>query len=380
MSLAGRPIEGITVLSLDRYLNLTGWDRDFDFPNKHIWNYHYREIPERRLAIPASDEYVDYPVRLESIIETLSVINGTPKEEIIKDLKATYFDRLEFRIISPISVNGKLPLDYAAECIEGIKDLILYSACAVQDARPICLKATSRAKENLSKFELGQTEVGSFIINVDAKVVDENDDHIIKLDYPTPSIEHRIVERISTAIHQVEMVTSQQRQITDMASEAFKDGITANMCESFLRLQPEDRGPIELEATIRYASAVTDKIGVKRRAKLGDVHFAVMKEISSIYRDKTIVEDMTLTGIINKMQLRNQEEHTIAIDCKVNGGRRIVQAILSDEQHKLACDAYESTLLVKISGVVNKSQKIWAISEIERFEVLSPSGEVVGHA
>ena len=109
---------------------------------------------------------------------------------------------------------GKLPLDYAADCIDGIKNLILYSACAVQDAKPICLKASNYAKKALSQFELGQTEIGSFVINVDTKVADENDDHVFRLTETPPPLEHKVVERISTALQQIGRASCRERVLS----------------------------------------------------------------------------------------------------------------------------------------------------------------------
>lgn len=369
-SLKLNDLKGITPLSIDRYLFILGWERDDNFINKHMWRYVDSSNPEVQILVPNKERYPDYYVRLENLISTLSELLDKPEGEIIKDLKNIYSDKLEFRIISDIADAGKLPLDYATECIEGIKELVLFSACAVQEAKPVCLKATNKAKENLKKFELGQTAVGSFIINIDAKVVDENDDHIIKLVEPAPSFEHQVVERISIAIQQVEEATLPETHITDVATDAFINGITANMCDSLLKLKPDASSSIELEATIRYAAAITDTIGIKKTIKMGDKHFAVIREIANIYRDKTIIEDMILSGTIKEMRLDGKEGRTISIDCSPEGTKRSVQATLTEEQHKLACDAYKNYWIVNVSGVVDKSKKIWFFSEISEFNVI----------
>lgn len=374
-----RNLSGITPQAMDRYLFLLGWRRDDSFCNKNIWKYISDKEPEVQLLVPARDDFPDYLLRLKNVISVLSELNEINESDILRDLRTTYSDRLEFRIISQFAEMGKLPLDYAADCIDGIKNLILYSACAVQDAKPICLKASNYAKKALSQFELGQTEIGSFIINVDAKVADENDDHVFRLTETPPPLEHKVVERISTALQQVIQAT-EGTLITDIATDAYKEGITANMCESLLKLKPDSGSHVELETTIHYASAVTDTIGIKKVAKFSDLHFSVLQEIANIYRDKTVVEDMTLVGFINKMQLHNQDERTISIECRLESGKRLVQVRLTEKQHELACDAYKKSLLVQISGVVDKSTKLWTVEKASNFSVLSVNGEVVEQA
>lgn len=377
--MSSRNLGGITPQAIDRYLYLLGWRRDESFHNKNIWKYTNDKEPEVQLLVPARDDFPDYLLRVKNVIAILSELNGVAESDILHNLRTTYFDRLEFRIISQFAETGKLPLDYAADCIEGIKSLILYSACAVQDAKPICLKASSYAKKTLSRFELGQTDIGSFIINVDTKVADENDDHIFKLAETPFPIEHKVVERISTAIQQV-MKATEGAHITDIAVDAYKDGITANMCESLLKLKPDSGSHVELETTIHYASAVTEKIGIKKVAKFDDLHFSVLQEIANIYRDKTIVEDMTLVGFINKMQLHNQDERTISVECRFENGKRLIQVSLTEKQHELACDAYKGSFPVRVSGVIDKSTKLWTVIEVSDFAVLSLNGEVIEQA
>ena len=371
-------LKGISPQAIDRYLSLCGWERDFSFQNRKIWRYSHKSESEVQLLVPARDDLPDYLLRVEQVISILGEIFEKPEVEIVNDLFTTYSDRLEFRVISPFAEAGKLPLDYATECIEGIKNLILYSACAVHDAKPICLKASNKAKETLNRFELGQTGIGSFVINIDAKVASEDDDHIGRLGEPSSTDEHKVVERISTAIQQVKKIT-EGAKISDIAVAASKDGITANMCESFLKLKPPHDPCTELETTICYASAITDQIGVKKTVKFSDYHFSIIQEIANIYRNNILVEDMVLFGLINKMQ-RNNEERIISIECRTDDGKRLVQATLTEEQHELACDAYKAARMVRISGVVDKSKKIWTMEDLSLFEILSSSGEVIGKA
>lgn len=83
------------------------------------------------------------------------------------------------RIKSKISEKGELPLGYASSCIEGLKELILYSACAENQAEAVCMRTTNSAKQILDNFRLAQTEKGSFIINIDIKVVDEENEQMV---------------------------------------------------------------------------------------------------------------------------------------------------------------------------------------------------------
>ena len=169
---------------MDRYLQLNGWTRNYDFANHNMMVYTSRNNSPKTIAIPASEEFDDFYSIVSNVIELLQKKENRPANEIIKDITTTFIDRLEIRVISEITEDGKIPLEYAADCVEGLKELILYSVCAEQSARPICYRATEYAKSLLNKFKLAQTEKGSFILNVDIQVVDQRSIEI-KLQFKT---------------------------------------------------------------------------------------------------------------------------------------------------------------------------------------------------
>ena len=68
---------------------------------------------------------------------------------------------------------------------------------------------------------------------------DENNEQTVLdgCDVPTP-FEHKVIERIGTAIGQVDAIVQNRRQLSETAETAFEDGITANMCDAFLKMRP----------------------------------------------------------------------------------------------------------------------------------------------
>lgn len=75
----------------------------------------------KTIAIPANESYDDFYSILYNTIEILANWEVRSADDIIKDIATTFVDRLEFRIISEITEDGKIPLEYAADCVEGLK-------------------------------------------------------------------------------------------------------------------------------------------------------------------------------------------------------------------------------------------------------------------
>lgn len=370
MSLIINGLYHITASSISRYLTLKNWQKDDFFPNKKLMVFYSPEY-EEKIALPARESYKDFYIVLNEIINTLSVIEDKDINDIIKEILTVYSDRIEFRIKSAISEDGKLPLNYASQCIEGLKDLILYSACAEKTVQPVCARATEYAKKYLENFKLAQTEMGSFVINIETKVVDEKlkDEMLFEdLEPPFP-MEHKIIERIATGMKQVNECIENKKKLSDITEDGYKTGITANMCEAFLKLKP-DSADIEIDTTIRYASALTKLANNENHITINHLHFSAFNEISKIYRDTIEVKDEVIRGTIKSLSSKEQNTKYISLTTNYNGKERNINMELSEADNKLACDAYKYERSVEVSGELDMSNHVWTLNKIKYFKVL----------
>lgn len=286
-------------------------------------------------------------------------------------MRISYLGRLEFRVKSNISDDGKLPLGYATSCIEGLKDLVLYAACAEKNAQPLCLRATSDANKVVNNFKLAQTDVGSFVINIDIQVVDEDNEQlefegIGELD---ASDEHKIVKRIYKGLSQV---VKEEDALENIIQDAYKTGITANMCDAFLKMMPKQQS-VEIDTTFRYASAITNKTDEIDKVFIKNDHFYVMDEISKFYHNNEEIQDACIRGIIKTLETANRKrykEKEIKILFIHEGKYRTVLVELLEEDHKLACDAFRDEKEVEVYGELDMSKKLWRLRNYKSFKVL----------
>lgn len=371
-------LKGITALSIEKYLTVTGWIRDPDFPNPKMMIFSPVKDPSFRLAVPSDERSRDFYVRLYDIILCLSDYQEKPVSEIINAMKSAFTDRIQFRIITEATELGKIPLSYAAQCIDGLKDLVLYAACAEEKAQKVCARTCNSAKQRLDKFQFAQTEYGSFVFNVDVPVVEaENEPSVISgFEYSLPpSPEHDVVVRIQKAIAQVDSVVQRDHRLGDIIDTAYEDGITANMCDALVKLNPKNVGDIEIETTFRYAEAITRSDSKPIKSVINPQHFAYYQEISQCYKDSTVVIDIALTGMIKRLSKKptsdeNPQKDLVTILAKVDKRYHSIKLHLSKSDHEKACNAYRDDREVTVEGTLDKSQKNWIFSRVTRFDVL----------
>lgn len=377
-SIIQKSLIGITAASIEKYLLCTGWERDNSFRNPRMWLFFKKEEPNLVLAFPSNENSIDFYSKIYDTILTLSDLQGDSPEEIIASLKSAYTDRIQFRVISDSTKRGKVSLKYAAQCVEGLRDLVLYAACAEENAQPVCARAYNSAKNYLDKFQFGQTEYGSFVFNVDVQVVAEENEQFYLSDFvpdlPVPR-EHKIIQRIQTAFAQVESVVARQEKIADVVESAYQNGITANMCDAILKLKPEDDVDVSVETTFRYAEALTHSVQPPVKNTLETIHFSLVDEISKRYRDRILVEDVILRGTV-KMLSRDTSadgdwpENTVRLLARVDNRLRSITLHLPPEEHRSACNAFRDDKEVEVTGILDKSQKYWFFSQIDSFTVI----------
>lgn len=377
MSLIERKrLVGITSASIEKYLLLTGWNRVGNLGNK-ISVFSDKEDDTFRLAVPASDSVSDFYERVSDLVHTLSAYSEKTEQSIIDSLKSAFTDRIQFRIITEDSKEGKLPLDYASRCLEGMKDLILYAACAEENAKPICVRTYNSAKANLDNFRFEQTELGSFIFSIGVQVANEDFEQMYLDEIAPPPEEppaHKIVKRIETAIQQIDNAVNRQVTLSELVENAYVDGITANMCDAIAKLRPDGDGDMLLETSIHYAEAITRTVQPPKVCTFDSIHFAVATEISNRYKDCTLIEDVTLSGTIRMLSksgssAEDESENKVRLLTKYEGKQRGVDLTLSSANHKVACDAYRDDKEVSVTGTLDKSGKYWFFSQVTGFEV-----------
>ena len=195
---------------------------------------------------------------------------------------------------------------------------------------------------------------------------------------------HRITATIEATIRQIlqcnyngcaKSLYQEGIKIGDLIENAYRDGITANMCDALSKLKPENTEDVTVETSVYYAEALTQTVSPPKVFTLDNSHFLFIDEISKRYKDCTLVEDVTLKGTIKMLSKSpsaggDEEENTVRLLTKIDGQMRSISLHLPPDKHALACNAYRDDKEVCISGTIDKSGKYWFFTEVTEFTVI----------
>ena len=373
-----RELAGIIPAAVEKYFIIRGWKLNEAVKNSKLMVFYKSEEPRVQLAVPASEQYVDYYNRLSDVIDYLCEFEGKKRSEVLNAMKGIFEDRMQFRVMMSEAESGRLPLDYTVAFVEGLQDLVLYAACAEESVRPVCIRKTSFAQECVEQFRFAQTEHGSFIFNVVVPVCAPDNEQLFFQEIgPTRAEpkEHRIVKRIATAFEQIDEIARRQIKVADIIDTAYENGATANICEAMLKMKPQDDRELTLEASFSYSEALTNTAEKTKKCTFDTLHFLCAEDVAKRYRDKTLIEDVVLDGYVTKLsKVKNAKEeipeNTVQLFTFIDDSNRSVTLHLSPEDHLLACDAYKDSRVVRVEGTLDRSGRYWTFTEIRHFTLL----------
>src|SRR5262249_37714812 len=143
-------------------------------------------------------------------------------------------DILRFREMSPDAEAGNLPFDHAVQLINATRRLLLSVAHSVLVPQPYHPRLSrTEAEEFVSRCRLGQTERGSFVLNVACPLESQ-------LSLPGLASEpftRRVTNLLMRSLAALARAADTARA-DDLLDQTRNPGISANLCESLLMLRP----------------------------------------------------------------------------------------------------------------------------------------------
>ena len=363
----------IPLSNIIRYLRLTGWEHRSDFPNKKLIVFDGpKDMNEERIQVvlPSNDNFRDYPVRLQEVLYSLNEIEERSVASIVRDIRSPNVDRLQVRILSDISKDGTLPFSYAATLVTGLKDFLIAAACVEENPQPFYRRASKIGTDYANSCRFGQTNVGSFIINIESLVPSVPVKQLSLL--TTDETEHfnrRVFKRIQRGLSFV------RKSIDDGDASPmmdYKNGLNANMCEALLALKA-DQLNIDFEYSVKWSLGVPKPNNIPKTVKIEQIGFEYLESAAKILRDSDESTRRKIVGKVVRLSAADLDQDsatkTITISAEVNNKNIKINVPLEKVHYRIACDAHRDGKEVQIEGVLERVGNRWELMAPENFNV-----------
>ena len=211
-----KPLSEISPAALSAYARASGWEKTDsygDFSDVYV----SEGLPE--VILPRTQRLGDYANVVSRLINIFADVAGTDELSMYRDLITA--DRDVIRVRAAEGSDGAVSVSDGIDLVCGARDMVLAAACSLHDPRPVYRAGANRqAMDFVRNIRLGQTEQGSFVVNLLTPVVSPpmQESFIPDLENDDP-IERKMTRRLASAL-----------RATQHATESLVSGNSESFC------------------------------------------------------------------------------------------------------------------------------------------------------
>lgn len=188
------------------------------------------------VQIPLDPDLADYADAIALAARRISGFEGRPVEQVLRDLLQPRNDTVRYTLSGTATETGTISLTAGLSLVQGALKSLLASACSVQRPRRFHPRMTlTDAEAYVRACRLGQTEIGSYVLTVDAPL-----DIHAELGASEIPFGRRATTRLfeSTAFLARSIRQGEAARVLDEGADA--PLVSANLCEALVEMMPPD--------------------------------------------------------------------------------------------------------------------------------------------
>lgn len=345
---------------LRAYLQSRQWFEDGSIRNiATIW--HRQDYEDAEVVLPSADAK-DFRERMYDALSAIAAFEECTASDVVRNVKRRFLNVISVRVINADTNDGTIPISDGVLLISKAKDMLSAAAHAVYAKRKQFSGATPKeARSYLETLLLGQTEIGSYIVNVIAP----NQTNAF-FDHPVEDLEivgaeslaQVITSSLVAGLQALEKASARYQALGELRAfdEAVMSGASSNLCDALLGFSGEKRSRT-FELTVSMAASPmfeTEPLRFKFERK----HIEALEQASDYYKNDYVLPDRTLTGYITKLvRPKDETAGTITLDSFVQDADRKLRVELTGDDYHLAVIAHDKGQIVRVRGDVHIKSK-----------------------
>lgn len=354
--------------SLVAYVLSQGWQPAEGY-GQHSTVYEKLGFPE--LIVPRTADIGDYEYSVSQIVSALAKIEDRSQMQIFEDLVTSDKDRIRLSATGE-GQGGSINLYDGLGFINNSYLLLQSAACAAVEPKVYYrLGKNRRANGYMQKVQMGQTERGSFVVNLLAPVPpalypDKGD---MWHEVPSEPFERSVTStfvRALMAAQEAAMIAAESRGLKSFY-QSVPNGVSANLCSALADLIEHGK---DLKVSLTWAR--TRPLETERR------EFVFRRSDQEIYREaaRAFMEfeprfDQTFTAYVVRLKREALEDRGhIGLQLFGEAQPLAATADVSNHLYRLAIQAHEEKKLVQVSGDLKKRGQRWHFEPLHEITLL----------
>lgn len=356
--------ESVTPRGVHAYLAANDWMKLGPYHGNTGDVYCLREDERESVLVPASPEFADYVTRIMQLAETLGRVENRRQSAVLTDLSLTEVDLIRVRLPKAYD-DSSIPLSASVALLDESRKLLLAAACSA--SRPQRLFRAGRSQKAAAYVEqvrMGQTEPGSFVVNLLAPVtpsLTKSESTLLPLLEP---FERRATRMLVSGLRA-------SREATELVNRgqgigAFEErigmGISANLCQATANLIDTGSG---LDVSVSWAlTRQPDGDEPKERTAVGFTlsDAPVLEEAARVLSDRQERFDERIEGYVSALAREHSDhEGRATIKAVIDGTLVSVKVDFSQSEYSRITDAHARRQSVSLEGDLQREGQRWRL-------------------
>lgn len=344
-------------LEFAAYLRASGWHELKHVPEREsVWVSDGDSDGEYEILLPLRRDYKDYLARIGEAVQTLEVAEQRSQLEILRELATAATDVVRVRVNHADSANGSIPIARGVDLFERARDMMLAAACAaVVPRNQYQTRKPDKATDYLSKVHIGQTERGSYVVNLLSRVAPDLQSETL---FPTAPFERtdpfeRQVTRTLAGALEATRTAAEYAAATgtvEYFTRAVESGVSANLCEAIVGMN-ESGGGEGLDIGLRWAPARPVRDDASRGVSFPADTMPFIEEAARIFRKTPTQEGFEVEGYVIRLHRRELTgDGTVTVNSFVEDSPRLINVKLDTEDYDRAIEAHKYGMRVFCYG------------------------------
>ena len=371
-------LRALRPLDIASYLHATGWQNTENLGDRaSLWVKN--DMPDAEVVLPRRQSFADFALRVSDLLDVLSKQERRSQLQVYVDVASVSSDLVRLRAADRDTEQGSLSLTSGVDFIEGAHDVLLAAACSTVVRRGnFPRRKPKEANEYLKRVRLGQTERGSFVLNLLCPVTPQLRAQEPTTFFPEDPFERRVTHTLMSSVAAVRDASQQAAFTGNFAAfhEAIGLGVSANLCAAILKLGwvTSESG---LEISMAWSKTRKIPANVPTLVKIEPDAFPIIEEAARIFRETEPQDDFHLVGFIEQLH-RPEAARTgrAVITGLVDEQVRKVTVELPEPQYSVAVDAHDKRRTISCSGELVKEGRSYTLLNANDLRVLGDDENV----
>jgi hypothetical protein len=357
--------------NLEGYLLAKGWVVGGEvFDQAKIWHRPEQDKYDYEVIQPKSIDVSGYFQRVIDAINEIAAFERRQPNIVLKEIENFFSDSVRIRVVHSDVEEGTIPIEDGVLLIMRSRDLLAATTLSTFNKKAYFTgKRNIETQDFIKQLRLGQTEIGSFVVNLIAPIPETIKSQI---DQDEMSVTRAVTNNLSRSLVALEKgldLYKTSESIFEFES-IIKNGVSANLCDALIGLSGFAKSR-SFSISICRAGAEVDTQELPTQFKFMPEHVSTLEIASAFYKGNYVINQYEAFGLVSKMTHLPQDDFgEITVRSSIRGVEKNVAIQLSLEHYWQAVHAHENEELISCRGSLHVTAKSAKLLDSYGFKVV----------